>query len=225
MHSFLARNLLIWPFSSLRRSDSARVASSTPSAIYNMTCQVDISKTKINMEVVMEALGMPPVAPQVTAATMRSLIHSFVDQEYQNKTDLSCRLYSLLPLKPYWFKVDEYGNIVDAWVDIEKVDGQFFYVSHEDAMQVLLAPKKSSGRVTALSVSIETGELRVCHRILKHVLYKAHKILKSRVEVLEAKVADGSAAVPDAFVKEVEAMRETIVELKNSQSSGAAINN
>lgn len=90
---------------------------------------------------------------------MRSLIHSFVDREYQNETDLSRRLYSLLPLKPYWFKVDDYGNIVDAWVDIEKVDGQFFYVLHEDAMQVSLAPKKASGRVTALSVSIETGEL------------------------------------------------------------------
>lgn len=54
-----------------------------------MTFQVDISKTKMDMEVIMEAMGMPPVPPQVTAATMRNLIHAFVDREYRNNTDLS----------------------------------------------------------------------------------------------------------------------------------------
>lgn len=104
----------------------------------------------------------------------------------QRKSEVAEGLYNLFELCPYWFRLDDIGNIIDGWIDLN-IGDTLVYVPHKDAMQAppsSLFNKNLGFKPSFNSVTLENGEMRGAYCIQSHMSFDSFRKIDLRAEKL-----------------------------------------
>lgn len=208
--------------------NSKPAGTSSSGVDYHMTFLIDYSKSRFDMDQIVNVLGLPVPKEGTLDSTLRAQLQMYMDDQFRSLTPRSFELYNLFGLRPYWFRLDDLGNIIDGWIDI-KGDDHHVYVPHEHVLQVppiSIFTRPAGTKPTMVSLAVENGELKTAHRIISHMSFRTYRTmdaciekLDSRVRRLEAQGASGTASVPDALLKDVADLKGSVQELSQLKQS------